>query len=492
MTGRREFLRWITAGTLGLWLPSATKAKKQNKRPNILWLVAEDMNPWLSCYGETLIQTSTLDAMAAKGVRFNRAYVTAPVCSPCRSALITGTMQTTLGIHNHRSSRSNTKNPAHKNLGMIHLPASVRTLPELFQQAGYATFNRGKTDYNFVFDEGALYSVRDWKEAQAQGKPWFGQIQLKGGKNGKVVLENQNPIHPKHVPVPPYYPDHSDFRDMIADHYACVLGTDLSVKRILDELEADGVLDDTIVFFFSDHGMPGGLRHKQFCYEGGIHIPLLIRWPKHYPITRAGLAINDLVSSIDISATSIALAGISIPLHMEGHNVFAKNYKPRDYVISARDRCDYTIERIRAVVTKRYKYLRNFLTDRPYLQPQYRDDRAVTKAWKRLYSEGNLDPEAAAFASDKKPAEEFYDLRKDPHEVKNLVDDPEYKAELQQHRDILENWMRDTDDKGQYPESTEGLLQVMYRWGSKCVNPEYKAVSKKYGHIFTKRRRSSP
>jgi len=318
--------------------------------------------------------------------------------------------------------------------------------------------------------------VRDWKEAQAQGKPWFGQIQLKGGKNGKVVLENQNPIHPKHVPVPPYYPDHSDFRDMIADHYACVLGTDLSVKRILDELEADGVLDDTIVFFFSDHGMPGGLRHKQFCYEGGIHIPLLIRWPKHYPITRAGLAINDLVSSIDISATSIALAGISIPLHMEGHNVFAKNYKPRDYVISARDRCDYTIERIRAVVTKRYKYLRNFLTDRPYLQPQYRDDRAVTKAWKRLYSESNLDPEAAAFASDKKPAEEFYDLRKDPHEVKNLVDDPEYKAELQQHRDILENWMRDTDDKGQYPESTEGLLQVMYRWGSKCVNPEYKAV----------------
>lgn len=488
MTGRREFLRWITAGTAGLWLPSVTKAKKQNRRPNILWLVAEDMNPWLSCYGETLIQTPTLDAMAAKGVRFNRAYVTAPVCSPCRSALITGTMQTTLGIHNHRSSRSNTRNPAHRNLGMIHLSASVKTLPELFQQAGYATFNRGKTDYNFVFNNGTLYSVRDWKEAQARGKPWFGQIQLKGGKNGKTVLENKTPIRPEHVPVPPYYPDHPDFREMIADHYACVLGTDLSVKHILDELEADGVLDDTIVFFFSDHGMPGGLRHKQFCYEGGIHIPLLIRWPKHYPITRAGLVIDDLVSSIDISVTSIALAGIPIPPHMEGHNVFAKNYKPRDYVISARDRCDYTIERIRAVVTKRYKYLRNFLTDRPYLQPQYRDGRAVMKTWKRLYSEGNLTPEAAAFASNKKPAEELYDLRKDQHEVKNLVDDPEYATELQRHRDILENWMKDTDDKGQYPESTEGLLQVMYRWSSKCVNPEYKAVRKKYGNIFTKQR----
>jgi len=374
---------------------------------------------------------------------------------------------------------------------MIHLPVGVKTLPKLFQQAGYATFNRGKTDYNFVFDNGTLYSVRDWKEAQAQGKPWFGQIQLKGGKNGKVVLENKNPIRPEHVPVPPYYPDHPDFREMIADHYACVLGTDLSVKRILAELDADGVLDDTIVFFFSDHGMPGGLRHKQFCYEGGIHIPLLIRWPKNYPVTRAGLVIDDLVSSIDISVTSIALAGIPIPSHMEGRNVFAKNYKPRDYVISARDRCDYTIERIRAVVTKRYKYLRNFLTDRPYLQPQYRDDRAVMKTWKRLYSEGNLTPEAATFASNKKPAEEFYDLWKDPHEIKNLVDDPEYAAELQQHRIILEDWMRDTHDKGQYPESTEGLLQVMYRWGDKCVNPEYKAVRKKYGTILTKRPRSS-
>jgi N-sulfoglucosamine sulfohydrolase len=486
MTGRREFLKLVTTGTLSLCLPSVTKAKKQIKRPNILWLVAEDMNPWLSCYGETLIRTPAFDAMAANGVRFSRAYVTAPVCSPCRSALITGTMQTTLGIHNHRSSRSNTKKPAHRNLGMIHLPNGVKTLPELFQQAGYATFNQGKTDYNFVFDNGALYSVRNWKEAQAQGKSWFGQIQLRGGKNGKVVLENKTPIHPEQVSVPPYYPDHPVFRAMIAEHYACVLGTDLSVKRILDELDADGLLDDTIVFFFSDHGMPRGLRHKQFCYEGGIRIPLLIRWPKNFPITRPGLVIDDLVSSIDISVTSIALAGISIPSHMEGHNVFAKNYKPHDYVISARDRCDYTIEHIRAVVTKRYKYLRNFLTDRPYLQPQYRDDWDVMKTWKRLYSEGNLTPEAAAFAGNKKPAEEFYDLWKDPHEVKNLVGKPEYAAELQRHRDILKDWMRDTDDKGQYPESTEGLLQVMYRWGEKCVNPEYKAVRKMYGNIFKK------
>jgi arylsulfatase A-like enzyme len=370
---------------------------------------------------------------------------------------------------------------------MIHLPDGVKTLPELFQQAGYATFNRGKTDYNFVFDNAALYTVKDWKEAQAQGKPWFGQIQLKGGKNGKVVLKNKTPILPEEVPVPPYYPDHPDFREMIADHYACVLGTDKTVGGILDQLQADGLLEDTIVFFFSDHGMPGGLRHKQFCYEGGIHIPLLIRWPKNFPVTKPGLVIDDLVSSIDISVTSMGLAGLPIPAHMEGRNVFADDYKPREYVISARDRCDYTIEHIRAVTTKRYRYLRNFLTDRPYLQPQYRDGRAVMTTWKKLYAEGKLTPQAAAFASDEKPAEEFYDLQKDPHEVNNLVDDPKYAAELQRHRDILRKWIKETDDKGQYPESAEGLLQVLYRWGDKCVNPEYEAVRRKYGTLSAKK-----
>jgi len=491
MTKRREFLKGIAAGTLGMWLPEIAKATKQVKRPNILWLIAEDMNPWLSCYGTTLIKTPAFDAMAAGGVRFSRAYVTGPVCSACRSALITGTMQTTLGVHNHRSSRSNTKNPAHKELGMIHLPKGVKTLPELFQQAGYATFNRGKTDYNFVYDNKTLYNVRDWKQAQTQGKPWFGQIQLKGGKNGKAVLDNKTPVLPGQVPVPPYYPDHPDFREMIADHYACVLGTDLSVKRILDELKDDGLLDDTIVFFFSDHGMPGGLRHKQFCYEGGIHIPLLIRWPRNHPVTRPGLVIDDLVNSIDISVTSMALAGLPIPDHMEGRDVFADDYKPRDYVISARDRCDYTIEHIRAVTTKRFRYLRNFLTDRPYLQPQYRDGRVEMKTWKRLYAEGKLTPEAAAFASDKRPAEELYDLQKDPHEVRNLAGDPKYAAELRRHRNILKKWMKETDDQGQYPESIEGLLQVMHRWGDKCVNPEYEAVRKKYGDVFAKQRRSS-
>ncbi len=465
----------------GVALSSAADAATTPPRPNILWVVAEDMNPWMSCYGTRLVETPTFDQMAAEGVRFERAYVTAPVCSSCRSALITGVMQTTLGIHNHRSSRSNTKKPEHRDLGLIYLPQGVKTVPEYFQDAGYATFNQGKTDYNFVYDKKDLYCVKDWRDAQAQGKPFFGQIQLRGGKNGKVVLENQAPVDPQEVEVPPYYPDHPVYREMIADHYACVLGTDESVRRILERLEADGLADDTIVFFFSDHGMPGGLRHKQFCYEGGIRVPLLIRWPKHFPVRPAGLVVDDLVTTIDVSATSLALAGIDIPAHFEGRDLFAEDYQPRAYVIAARDRCDYTIERIRAVVTPRYKYLRNFYTDRPYLQPQYRDNRDVMITWKELRAEGKLTPDAARFISDERPAEELYDLETDPHEIRNLVDDPAAAAQLKRHRRILDNWIRETDDKGQYPESDGGLLQVLYRWGDKCINPEYEPVRKKYG-----------
>jgi N-sulfoglucosamine sulfohydrolase len=490
-SSRRKFLKTLCAGTTGLVFAGKLSAggAVKPKRPNILWIVAEDMNPWMSCYGDKLLTTPTFDQMGARGVRFNRAYVPAPVCSPCRSAIITGAMQTTLGIHNHRSSRSNARNAEHKGLGMIHLPKGVKTVPELFAQAGYCTFNQGKTDYNFVYSGDKLYNVKNWKQAVAQGKPWFGQIQLKGGKNGKASLpaSDKSPVAPSQVTIPPYYPDHPDFRKAYADHYACVLGTDVSVKKILDELAADGLTDNTVVFFFSDHGAPPLLRHKQFCYEGGIRVPLLVQWPGNPKAIRAnGPVRDDLVSGIDISVSSLAIAGIDPPPHMEGRNLFAPDHKPRQYVISARDRCDFTIERIRAVVTKRYKYLRNFLTDRPYLQPQYRDGQTLMKTWKKLRDEGKLTNAAARFISNERPAEEFYDLNADPHELNNLANDPKHAAELKRHRDILTAWMKSTDDKGQYPESPEGLLQVLYRWGKRCENPEYEVARKKYGKITQK------
>ncbi len=459
---------------LSLFCPQLPGQPPQaNSRPNILWIYIEDMNDWMGCYGDPIVKTPAIDSLAAGGVRFDRAYMPAGVCSATRSALITGTMQTTFGIHNHRSSRDNSAGK-HPELGMIHLPKGVKTLPELFREAGYYTFNKGKDDYNFVYNRQDLYSkTTDWS-GRKKGQPFFAQIQLRGGKNRPVKT-----VDPAKVPIPPYYPDTAIIRREIAHHYDCVLKTDQEVGALINRLKNEGLFDNTVIFFFTDHGMRL-LRHKQFVYEEGVRVPLIVHWPGGKKTVAGGTSRKDLVSGIDISVTSLALAGIRIPAHMEGRNVFAPNYKPRPFVISARDRCDYTIERIRSVRTAQFRYMKNFLTDRPWMQPQYRDGRDYTKELKQLYTRGKLTPAQARFMGPKKPAEELYDHSVDPHEINNLASDPKYSAVLADHRKILNEWMARTNDKGQYPESEAGLAQVYFRWQNFCVNPEYKPVQEKY------------
>lgn len=477
---RRDLLRTVSAGTVGLAAGGAIRAAARpagKGRPNILWITAEDMNPWLSCYGTKLITTPIFDGMAAEGVRFSRAYVTAPVCSPCRSALITGTMQTTLGIHSHRSSRDNARKPEHKGLGLIHLPKGVKTVPEYFQDAGYVTFNMGKTDYNFVYDNKKVYNIASLKAAAAQDRPFFGQIQLKGGKNGKVSLKGKMPVRPDQVPVPPYYPDHPVYRDMIADHYACVLGTDVSTGKILDELKSLGLLDDTIVFFFSDHGMPGGLRHKQFCYEGGIHVPLIVRWPKSFaapPQYSSGAVNEQLVSLLDLTATTLGFAGLKKPAGMQSRIFLGSDADPpRRHVFTHRDRHDEVVQRIRSVRSDRHRYIRNFIPERPFLFFHAHKEAMypVIPLLRELHKEGKLNAVQQALLAPRMPDEELYDLENDPYEVNNLAGspDPEHQRVLQQLRGTLDNWIEETDDQGRHlepPELVQQWIKVMYdRWG---------------------------
>jgi len=474
---RRSFVK-----TLGLGLPMAGAAgggairASSADRPNVLWIYIEDTSPWMRYCGDGLAATPRVDELAAQGAAFSNCRMPAAVCSPVRSAIITGCMQTTLGIHNHRSSRM--KDPP------IVLPPRVKTVPEIFRAAGYFTFNSGKDDYNFAYDRNALYAGDytehefygktgkkiDWT-ARAPGAPFFGQIQLSGGKhNGKIG----NPTDPAKVGVPPYYPDHPIYRREIARHYDQIRLTDAEIGGILDRLKADGLYENTIVFVFSDHGcrLP---RHKQFLYDGGLHVPLLIAWPGNPGAVRPGTRRDDLVSGLDISATTLALAGFPVPDWMESRDMLRRDYK-REFIIAARDRCDYTIDRIRAVRTPNFKYLRNFMTDRPYLQPQYRDGDDYLELLRRLNAEGKLNPAQAAFASAKRPAEELYNLENDPHEIRNLAGDPIYDLVLDKMRARLERWMVETDDKGRYPESPETLRSVLGRWKEKCVNPEYDAV----------------
>lgn len=391
--------------------------------------------------------------------------------------MITGVFQTTTGTHQHRSSRTEESE--------IYLPKNIKTLPQIFREHGYETFNKGKDDYNFVYQRDEHYSVKNPKPKSGKknrfstkvgkadwtgvpkGKPWFGQIQLQGGKTGTKGLKDK--VDPATMKVPPYFPDEKMFREGWAHHYNTVRVTDGHVQNIMRRLKDDGLLENTIVFFFSDHGNNHSLRHKQFCYEGGVHVPLIISGPG---IPEKAVR-QEMISALDISATTLALAGIELPDYLHGQDLFAEDYKKRDHVVSARDRCDYTIDRIRTVRTEKFRYIKNFLTDRVLLQPQYRDNRAPTKRLRELHASGKLGkiPDWAFFG--KRPSEELYDMEKDPHQVNNLATDPKYVAELKRHRDILNTWIKETGDKGEQPESRKNLRAVYKRWGDKCVNPEF-------------------
>ncbi|HEX7898830.1 MAG TPA: sulfatase [Planctomycetota bacterium] len=405
-------------------------------RPDILWIVVDDMSANLGCYGEKTIETPNLDRLAREGTRFTRAYTTAPVCSPSRSALITGCYQTSIGAHQHRSGRGAEK---------IRLPEGVETVPALLRKAGYrtsitswpATKAQGKTDYNFEWDP-AIYGGSDG--------PSFTQVQLHGGKHrdGRGLSEAVKKAlvtltSPDVVKLPPYYPDDPVIRRDWANYLDAVRYTDLQVGEILKTVDAA----KTLVFFITDHGISHA-RGKQFLYDEGLHIPMIVRGP--------GVAANatrtDLVEHIDLAAATLAAAGVAIPAPMRAKDILAKDYQARDAVFAARDRCDETVERLRSVRTSKWKYIRNFFPKRPHLQPnQYKDGKPTLRRLRELHGSGELKglPEQLLFAPERAP-EELYDLEADPFETKNLADvQPEVLKDL---RARLDAWMKETGDRG--------------------------------------------
>ncbi len=446
-------------------------------RPNVLWLFCEDLSPWLPAYGHDVIPTPHIDALAAEGVLFENCFATSPVCSPARSAVITGCMQTTLGIHQHRSGRCD--GPP------LPLPGHVKTIPELFVEAGYFTYNHGKDDYNFTFDRDSLYIDTDpvedfgffgvhggghWRQ-RAAGQPFFGQVMHYAGKNKNAISD---PTSPADVPVPPYYPDHPAFREQIARHYDQARLTDAEVGEIIAQLKADGLYESTIIVFLGDHGwqLP---RDKCLCYDGGLRVPLIIAWPGNPGAVGRGIRRTDLCTMLDITATTLTLAGLDVPDWMESRNLFADDYR-RGHIVAARDRCDWNIDRIRAVRTDRWKYLRNFYTDRPALPRDYRAGQEFCKVLAQMHADGALTDEQSHILRTPRPAEELYDLAADPNELHNLAADPACADTLAELRATLDGWIAETGDKGQYPESAPSLRTALARWGDRCINPEYDRV----------------
>lgn len=427
------------------------------QKPNILWLIAEDFGPALSCYGRKDVHTPNLDKMAREGVRYSRFYTTAPVCSPSRSALMTGMYQTAIGAHNHRS---------HRDDG-FQLPPGVKILPEWFRQAGYFTANivelpaqlgfkgSGKTDWNFT-PPPKQFDTRRWEDLKAN-QPFFAQINF---HETHRKFNSPKKTDPAKVELPPYYPDHPIIREDYARYLDDALELDRKVGLVLDLLEKSGLADNTIVLFIGDHG-ESMIRGKQFCYEEGLHIPAIIRWPKNFSEPKhfkAGTVDDRLLEAIDFGPTFLALAGAPVPEKMQGRPFLGeKTGAPKQYVFGARDRCDMTVFRLRTVRDNRYRYIRNFTPERPFLQfNQYKQTQYP--AWTllpKLHAEGKLTPAQAALCAPTMPPEELYDLEKDPHQVNNLAGLAEHAEVLQRLRGVLEKWIADTDDQGRVLEPEE-------------------------------------
>lgn len=448
---------------------------RKPERPNIVWIVAEDMSAHWSCYGEKTIQTPNIDRLAQQGVLFENAFCSAPVCSPTRSALITGMYQTTIGAHNHRSQVKEGNGGRNDSFfESFELPEEVPFLPKLFKEAGYynvlGTFQSivkneaedgelGKTDYNFIWDA-QWYDDNNWTKRKP-GQPFFAQVQLKGGKFRKAQVEK--PVNPADVSLPPYYPDDEVLRADWATYLNSILNLDNEVKEILARLEAENLTENTAIFLFTDHGI-SHLRGKQFLYDEGINVPLVVKWPAWLPV---GERRSELVSQIDIAASSLFLAGIPVPDQMQGRPFFGKEYTPREFIFAARDRCDETVDMIRAVRTQKFKYIHNFLPDRSHTQPnQYKDGKSFIVHMRKLHAEGKLKKETEVYFQPSRAIEELYDLENDPWEMKNLANDPNYAGVLLEMRAKLWDNSVQTGDLGYIPEPLLEELGMSY--GNKC------------------------
>ncbi|MFI3305577.1 MAG: sulfatase [Rikenellaceae bacterium] len=469
-------MKLLTIASLPLAIGASCSEGGVVDQPNILWVFGEDISPWMPIYGDSTVVTPNIDFLAANGVTYTNCYSTCPVSSPCRSALATGMMQTSIGMHNHRTGRTDKV--------ISKLPDGVGVLPQMMREAGFHTFNSGKDDFNWNYNWDDYWTgphtkvkffgksgVGSWNDRE-EGQPFFGEIELFGGKNHNKV---SNPVDISTIEVPPYYPNVDFMREQLATHYNQIKLTDEEIGALIEQMKRDGVYENTIMIFLSDNGYQT-LRDKQFLYDGGIHMPFIIAAPgNHKLLERYGLNIGSvddgMVSLLDVTATTLAMANIKIPSYMESRNMLDRDYH-REWVVAARDRCDFTIDRIRAIRDKEFKYIRNFMTDRPLMQSQYRDTSKPYKEFMKIWQSGEA-PFADEWLSDERPAEELYDIVNDPHEIHNLASDPAYAEVLTKMRGRLEGWIEETDDQGEYPESREQLQVIKERWGSRAINKEY-------------------
>lgn len=445
---------------------SAAITRADSPRPNILWITAEDMSATLGCYGDQYAITPHIDAFAKQSVRYTRAFASAPVCSPSRSCLITGCYSPSLGTHQMRSA--------------FPIPKSMRGFPALMRKEGYYASNNVKTDYNngnwqeiikASWDESSPSAHWRGQAKDAGQKPFFSVFNLMTSHQSRsmvwpyeqFVAEVQSKLTPEEIhdpakaPLPPYYVDTPVVRKTVARFYDCVTAMDKEVGAILKQLEEDGLADDTIVFFYSDHGS-GMPRHKRALLDSGMHVPLMIRFPlkfQHLAPVKAGESIDRLVSFVDFGPTALSLAGVDVPEEMQGVPFLGARSGPmRRYIYGHRDRVDEVSDLARSVRDKRYLYIRNYMPHLGYNQPTaWPDLGEIRGEFYRLTDRAKMSDAQWNFAGPTKPVEELYDCEKDPLNLNNLAESPAHQVVLDQMRAAHREHLSGSLDLGFIPES---------------------------------------
>ena len=455
-------------------------------RPNILWLSAEDMGPRLGSYGDELARTPHIDALAAEGTRYTRVFTTAGACSPSRAALITGMHQVSIGAQHMRTLSGAPFAPEPTPYSAVP-PHYVKTFTEYLRAAGYYTSNNGKEDYQFetpftAWDESSPNA--HWRNRTDPDQPFLAVFNFLTTHESRIWPDPKEAFRtlglpeelahaapeplatdPSLVPVPPYYPDTPVVRRDIAQTYDNVARMDSQVGHIIRQLKDDGLYDNTVIFFWSDHG-DGLPRQKRWVYDSGLHVPLIIRFPAQTP------DVDDrLVSFLDLAPTVLSIAGIEPPAHLQGHallGTLAESKSVRQYVYAARDRFDEQYDMVRAVRDKRWKYIRNYRPEKPYvLWMAYANVMPTMQEIFRLNTEDGLNDVQSLWMRTQRPVHELYDTQADPHEVNNLAYDPTYRQQLVRLQSELGDWMSRVGDKGF--ESERDMVEAVWPNGKQPV-----------------------
>ena len=447
----------------------------QPSPPNIVWIVCEDLSPQhLESYGGTGGKTPFLNALAAESVQYNQVFATAGVCAPSRAALITGAYQTSIGAMHMRTLAASAAAldaypPGFKGYSTL-LPEGMKTYPELLRSAGYYTSNNSKEDYQFespvtMWDEsGAKAHYRNRPDST---QPFFSIFNFMVTHESQVWMREHEEllVRPEEVNVPPVYPDDSLTRRVLARFITNAMRMDKQVGEVVAQLKEDGLYENTIIFFFSDHG-DGMPYFKRELYDRGLRAPLLIK----APFLEAGSQSNELISFVDFAPTLLSLAGVPIPESMQGQAFLGqqKSATPRKYSFAARDRMDSEYDRVRAVTDGEFKYIRNYMPEKPnYQNVKYRLQNPLMIHLLELNSKGLLNANQARWFAPTKPAEELYDTKTDPWEFKNLIGNPLYEEKLRELRNAHENWVLTYGDLGALDEMT----MVRNWWGGKDSPP---------------------